>query len=562
MLALIDQSLQTGSLTLGPQTRAFEEEFGGRHRAPYAVAVSSGTAALEIILRHLDLAGGEVVVPTNTFFASAAAAVHAGGHLKLADVDPVTLTLSVATVEAALTPRTAVVMLVHIGGVITPEADAIRALCDRKGLVLVEDAAHAHGATFDGRSAGSFGYAAAFSFYPTKVVTSGEGGMILTAHAALRDDAIMYHDQGKAGFLGGEHVRMGSAWRMSELHAATGLVHQRRLDEFVQARRQAAAVVDGELSGVEGIEPQAIPSGSASNYYKYVAMLAPGIERDVFKSRLRERHGVTLSGEVYAQPLHRHAVFSHLASEQFPVAEDVCARQVCIPVHSDMTAAEASYVGSSVPRRRLDHAARSRGSDSKDSHRMNVTVTGGSGFIGSHVVDQMMDAGHDVTVVDVRPPHRSDVTYCEVDIVDRAALIEATVGCDAVFHLAGVANVNEAMVDPVRTFEVNVGGTANVWEAARHNGVGRAVLASTVWVYSAAASQGPGAEDTPMSVWNPGHVYTASKLAAEMVATSYAQLYGLSYTILRYGIPYGPRMREELVIPRFLAGELRPVNPS
>jgi UDP-glucose 4-epimerase len=182
---------------------------------------------------------------------------------------------------------------------------------------------------------------------------------------------------------------------------------------------------------------------------------------------------------------------------------------------------------------------------------MNVTVTGGSGFIGSHVVDQMMDAGHDVTVVDVRPPHRSDVTYCEVDIVDRPALIEATVGSDAVFHLAGVANVNEAMVDPVRTFEVNVGGTANVWEAARHNGVGRAVLASTVWVYSAAASQGPGAEDTPMSVWNPGHVYTASKLAAEMVATSYAQLYGLSYTILRYGIPYGPRMREELVIPRF-----------
>jgi UDP-glucose 4-epimerase len=182
---------------------------------------------------------------------------------------------------------------------------------------------------------------------------------------------------------------------------------------------------------------------------------------------------------------------------------------------------------------------------------MNVTVTGGSGFIGSHVVDQMIAAGHEVTVVDVRSPHRSDVTYCEVDIADLPGLVEATVGADAVFHLAGVANVNEAMADPARTFRLNVGGTANVWEAARHNEVPRAVLASTVWVYSAASDRESGTEDVPMSVSEAGHVYTASKIAAELVATSYAQLYGLSYTILRYGIPYGPRMREELVIPRF-----------
>ena len=195
---------------------------------------------------------------------------------------------------------------------------------------------------------------------------------------------------------------------------------------------------------------------------------------------------------------------------------------------------------------------------------MNVTVTGGSGFIGSHVVDKMMDEGHDVTVVDTKPPHRVDVTYCEVDITDPVGLVEAMVGCDAVFHLAGVANVDEAMADPVRTFALNVGGTANVWEAARHNGVGRAVLASTVWVYSAAAPGQAATEDVPMAISSPGHVYTASKLAAELVATSYAQLYGQSYTILRYGIPFGPRMREELVIPRFFgkahAGEPIVIN--
>ena len=195
---------------------------------------------------------------------------------------------------------------------------------------------------------------------------------------------------------------------------------------------------------------------------------------------------------------------------------------------------------------------------------MNVTVTGGSGFIGSHVVDQMVGEGHEVTVIDARPPHRADVTYCQVDITDLTGLVEATVGCDAIFHLAGVANVDEAMADPVRTFELNVGGTANVWEAARHNEVGRAVLASTVWVYSATSPDDPGTEDLPMSVTSPGHVYTASKLAAELVATSYAHLYGLPYTILRYGIPFGPRMREELVIPRFLgrahAGEPIVIN--
>ncbi|HUZ11172.1 MAG TPA: NAD-dependent epimerase/dehydratase family protein [Acidimicrobiales bacterium] len=195
---------------------------------------------------------------------------------------------------------------------------------------------------------------------------------------------------------------------------------------------------------------------------------------------------------------------------------------------------------------------------------MNVTVTGGSGFIGSHVVDQMVAEGHDVTVIDTRPPHRADVTHCEVDITDLAGLVEATVGCDAVFHLAGVANVDEAMADPARTFALNVGGTANVWEAARHNEVGRAVLASTVWVYSATEADRPATEDLPIAVSSTGHVYTASKLAAELVATSYAQLYGLSYTILRYGIPFGPRMREELVIPRFLgrahAGEPIVIN--
>ncbi len=130
---MIDQSLQDGSLTLGPRTREFEEAFALRHGVSHAIAVSSGTSALEIIFRTLDVKDREVVIPTNTFFATAAAVLHAGGIPRLADVSPDTLALSPGTLEEALTPQTAVVVLVHIGGFITPEIDAIRDICDAQG---------------------------------------------------------------------------------------------------------------------------------------------------------------------------------------------------------------------------------------------------------------------------------------------------------------------------------------------------------------------------------------------------------------------------------------------
>jgi dTDP-4-amino-4,6-dideoxygalactose transaminase len=343
ILALIDESLRSGSLTLGPHTQALEAAFAARHQADYAVAVSSGTSALEIVLRALAIGGSEVVVPANTFYATAAAVVHAGGLPRFADVDATTLALSAQTVENAITPRTAGVIMVHIGGVISPEILAIRALCQSRGLFLLEDAAHAHGCSFDGQPAGSFGVAGTFSFYPTKVITAGEGGMIVTADQSLHDEARVYRDQGKAGFLGGEHIRLGSAWRMSEIHAAVALIHLRRLDEFIAARRAVARQYDEALADVDGITPLRPPQGCGSNYYKYVALLDPRLDRAAVKQATRER-GVSLSGEVYARALHTEPVFADLPGDSLPVAEDVCARQICLPVHSDMTAVEVEQV--------------------------------------------------------------------------------------------------------------------------------------------------------------------------------------------------------------------------
>jgi dTDP-4-amino-4,6-dideoxygalactose transaminase len=346
--ALIDESLRTGSLTLGPLTEQFEAAVADHVGSRHAIAVGSGTAALEIVLRTIGVEGRHVVVPVNTFFATAAAVVHAGGIPRFVDIDRETLTIGLASAEAALEGDVAAVIPVHIGGTIGSDIVALRALCDERGAALVEDAAHAHGSTLDGRHAGTFGYAGTFSFYPTKVVTSGEGGVIVTDDDRVNDEARIYRDQGKAGFVGGAHVRMGYAWRMSELHAAVGLTQWEHLDEYVDHRSRIATYYDAELTAIDGVDPVRPPLGCRSNYYKYVALLAPGLDRDAIKAELRERYGVSLSGEVYARPLHREPVFTELATGDFPVADDICGRHICLPVHSDMTDEEAERVVTSI----------------------------------------------------------------------------------------------------------------------------------------------------------------------------------------------------------------------
>ena len=341
--ATIQHSLETGALTLGPATKRFEDAYAARHQAPHAIAVASGTAALEIILRAVGVEGREVVVPANTFFATAAAVVHAGGRPVFADVDEATMALSPTSLRTALSKDTAAVVHVHIGGLIASSVIDVAAICAEAGVPLVEDAAHAHGSTLDGRYAGSFGVAAAFSFYPTKVITSGEGGMIVTADDRIAEEARIYRDQGKAGFLGNVHVREGYAWRMSEVHAAIGEVHLRHLDEFLAHRAHIAARYDAALRSLP-LTVLPTPANAVNNYYKYIALLPPGVDRAALKKTLREQHEIGLSGEVYELPLHAQPVFESYARGPLPVSEDVCARHICLPLHSDMTEAEADLV--------------------------------------------------------------------------------------------------------------------------------------------------------------------------------------------------------------------------
>src|SRR5262249_40219514 len=344
ILARIDDALRTGVLTLGHNGQAFETAFARVVGARFAVGVQSGTSALEIILRSLGVEGREVVVPTNTFFATPAAVIHAGGRPRFADVERATMGLSVETVAATVSSETAAIILVHIGGLVSPETPKIAAFCRDRDLFLVEDAAHAHGSSLDGRMAGTFGAAAAFSFYPTKVITAGEGGMIATDDETIYREALQYRDQGKEGFRPNFHVRLGYNWRLTELHAGVGLSQLDRLAEFVGERRRVADAYTRRLAGAGGIEPLLPPDGSRSNFYKYVALLDSAVDRVALKRTLKERFQVSLSGEGYETPCHRPPVFKPWAAGGLPVADEVCSRHICLPIYPGMTEAEVDRV--------------------------------------------------------------------------------------------------------------------------------------------------------------------------------------------------------------------------
>jgi UDP-glucose 4-epimerase len=184
---------------------------------------------------------------------------------------------------------------------------------------------------------------------------------------------------------------------------------------------------------------------------------------------------------------------------------------------------------------------------------VRTAVTGGCGFIGSHVVDHLVAAGHEVIVVDKQKRWLNpEASYVIADIFDESMLRDALKGCDAVFHLAGVADVNEVAADPVSAVRLDVEGAARVLDAARRRRCGRVLLASTVWVYGATAGTGERTEDAPVDLARSGHLYVSTKLAAEMVMRSYLEMYDQEFTILRLGVPYGPRMREALVIAKFV----------
>lgn len=333
-----------GYLTMGPYGEQFEQAFRESHRAPYAVSVSSGTAALEIILKSLGVAGGKVIVPTNTFGATAISVLAAGATPVFADC-AADMTLCPESAASVLTKDVRAVVTVHIGGLISPHTRALQALCEERGVPLVEDAAHAIGSSLDGKRAGEFGAAAAFSFFSTKLLTTGEGGMITTRDAAIDARARLLRDHAKEH--GNRMVAHGYNWRLPEVQALMGIRQLQRLDEFIERRNEVAAVYDELLGDVPHARVVRPPADAVHNRYKYIVVLE-GIAPAAVKDALAERYGIPLGGFVYEEPCHRQPAFTQFEAADCARAERLCPSHICLPIYQEMTEDEARYVGESA----------------------------------------------------------------------------------------------------------------------------------------------------------------------------------------------------------------------
>lgn len=346
--ALIGQSLRSGSLTNGPLVKEFEHQFETYVRVKYAIAVSTGTAALEISLRAIGVAGREVIVPTQTFVASVNSVVRAGGTPIFAEIRPDTYCLDIEDVERKITTRTAAVMLVHMAGLVVPNVCAFQQLCAQYGIDLIEDAAHAHGASQGGKYAGSFGRTGCFSFYPTKVVTSAEGGMITTDDEDLASMARSLRNHG-ANADGSAYIHVSTNMRMSEPLAAVGLVQLSRLGEFIERRNNLAARYTIGLRELNGIHSLPVNSGIHS-YWNYVAVLDEQIDRRQLAHCLKERHGVEVAWP-YDPPCHLQPVFQRELGTKLgdlPRSEELLRHHITLPMHCGLSADDVDYVLESI----------------------------------------------------------------------------------------------------------------------------------------------------------------------------------------------------------------------
>ena len=288
---LVGDVLRSGRLSLGPTIDRFEEAFAHAVDAPYAAAVSSGTAGLHLLCVAAGVGpGDEVVTSPYSFVASANCAIYEGAAPVFADVDRRTLNLDPAAVEAALTERTRAVVAVDIYGY-PCELDELRALCDRRGVALIEDACEALGARYRGAPIGSHGPPAVFAFYPNKQITTGEGGMVTTHSEEEWRLLKSLRNQGRAdsgGWL--EHARLGFNYRIDDVRAAIGLAQLEKLDEILERRSAVAARYGQLLADVDGLElPCPDDAGHERSWFVYVVALPAGTDRERVITSLGDR---------------------------------------------------------------------------------------------------------------------------------------------------------------------------------------------------------------------------------------------------------------------------------
>ena len=360
-IAEVVAALRGGWLTTGPRCRRFEDELGAYVGAKHAVAVNSGTAALHLALDAIGLrAGDEVIVPTYTFTASAEVVLYFGARPVLVDVDRRTLNIDPAAVEAAVTARTRAIITVDMGGVPCDYA-ALGAIAARRGLVIVDDAAHAIPSRYQGRMIGSVANLTAFSFYVTKPLATGEGGMLLTdddgyaerartmrLHGMSRDAWKRYTAEGSWYY---EVVAPGFKYNLTDIAAALGLRQLAKQDRFRAERARIAARYDAAFRELAELEVPFVPNDVETSWHLYILRL--NLDRlSADRARVIEALAAENIGtSVHFIPLHLHPWYREeygFVPDSFPVAFDEYRRAISLPIFPGMTGADVDDVISAV----------------------------------------------------------------------------------------------------------------------------------------------------------------------------------------------------------------------
>ncbi len=320
--------------------QAFETEWAQYCSTEHCIGVANGTDALELVLAGLGVGpGDEVLVPANTFVATAEAVVTVGATPVFVDVDEDSLLITADVIEAAITPKTKAVMVVHLYGQV-PDMDAIMAVTDAAGLYVVEDSAQAHGATFNGRVAGSFGVAAAFSFYPGKNLGAlGDGGAVVTNDDALATEIRTLANHGRGSHL--LHTHRGRNSRLDGLQAAALSIKLSQLDAWNDQRRAAHRRYVERLADTV----QMLTTLETGNPVHHLEVIRVD-NRDAMRDALGER-GIQ-TGIHYALPCHKHPAFAEFDIAPLPIAEASAARQFSLPMHPTLTMAEVDAVADAV----------------------------------------------------------------------------------------------------------------------------------------------------------------------------------------------------------------------
>jgi perosamine synthetase len=351
--------LRIGFISMGENVANFERQFAVFCGVRHAVGVSSGTCALETVLRAIDVRDATVLLPSHTFMATATACVHAGARVIFVDCQPDNFQMDPDDLETSIQPDSKVVILVHMAGIISPHIDRIRQICEKYGLILLEDSAHAHGATIDGRKAGSIGHAGCFSFFSTKVMTTGEGGMVTTSDSALDQACRAFRDHGRFTNDPNWHEEFAGNARPSEIHALLGLRQLALIESILIERRNIARCYDVLLSDdrILFVTRLKIPSNIQSAYYKYVVYLDEQIDRLELRRRLKADFGVSLAGELYARPVHSQPVFDKYPEKvvrqngkRFPGTDFAVKRHICLPLYPGLSDDKVQYVVQSLAR--------------------------------------------------------------------------------------------------------------------------------------------------------------------------------------------------------------------